>query len=507
VFGACLAAALPMYLVFGRHNWFFLDEWDFLANRSLTSVHDLLRPHTQHWSTLPIILYRVQYQVFGLRTYVPYLLATVVLHLAAALLLRVVMRRAGVRPWLATAGAAGFLFLGAGSQNIVWGFQVGFTGAVVGGLGQLILSDHEGGFDRRDGFALACGAAALMCSSVALPFVGAVGLAVLVRRGWRMALVHTVPLAALFVAWYAGFGHSAFDTPLASSGRIWHYAAFGLVNVIRKIGYIDPVAALLGAVLVVGGALAIAGGRSSLRSSMLAWALLGGSIAFAVLTGLGRAAIGTDASHASRYVHVLGAMLAPAFAVGAEQICRRWQFAFVPLALLLVAGVPGNISVASDPARYGGTIFRGNPQFVESLAVSGTAAHVPQTLQPDRFLMTGVTIGWLRRARREGKLPDPDRVDRRTEALVHLRLALAQVGRADTRRTCRTVHGPQDVRLRRNDVIRFSGPRLPVQLLASGKPAPPTTFLRSAGDTLVVAVAGAHLRFVPQPGSRLRICT
>ena len=95
VFVAAVVVAFPLYLVRGHDQWFFLDEWDFLAARSLTNIDSLLRPHNEHWSTLPIIVYRVLWQLFGLRTYLPYQVIIVSLHLTAAVLLRRIMRRAG----------------------------------------------------------------------------------------------------------------------------------------------------------------------------------------------------------------------------------------------------------------------------------------------------------------------------------------------------------------------------------------------------------------------------
>jgi hypothetical protein len=62
----------------------------------------LFRPHNEHWVTLPVLWYRVLWQLFGLRTYDPYQLTTVILHVVAAALLRELMRRAGVGPWIAT---------------------------------------------------------------------------------------------------------------------------------------------------------------------------------------------------------------------------------------------------------------------------------------------------------------------------------------------------------------------------------------------------------------------
>jgi hypothetical protein len=92
VFAFAVLVAGVLYVRIGARNWFFLDEWDFLADRSLTSVRDLLEPHNEHWSTLPIIAYRIQFKLFGLRSYVPYVVPVVALHLAAASLLRAIMR-------------------------------------------------------------------------------------------------------------------------------------------------------------------------------------------------------------------------------------------------------------------------------------------------------------------------------------------------------------------------------------------------------------------------------
>src|SRR5690606_32760272 len=90
-----LVVALPVLLVATPDRWFLADEWDYLADRSATDLGDLFRPHNQHWSTLPILVYRGLFSVFGIRTYVPYQLVVVVLHLVACGLLWLVMRRAG----------------------------------------------------------------------------------------------------------------------------------------------------------------------------------------------------------------------------------------------------------------------------------------------------------------------------------------------------------------------------------------------------------------------------
>src|SRR6185369_9091996 len=124
------------------------------------------------------------------------------LHCVAAALLWLVMGRARVRPWTATIVASAFVLFGAGAQDILWAFQIAFTGALVLGLAHLLLADHDGPVDRRDWFGLAAGFLALLCSGVAVTMVVVVGLATLLRRGWRIAVLHTVPLAAVYGAWW-----------------------------------------------------------------------------------------------------------------------------------------------------------------------------------------------------------------------------------------------------------------------------------------------------------------
>src|SRR5580700_7748854 len=104
-FAAVQVYALVFWLNAGRLEWFYLDEWDFLAQRKATNLGDLFRPHNEHWTTIPILVYRALYSLFGLRAYLPYRLVVVVMYLTGAALLYVVILRAGVHPWIATAAA------------------------------------------------------------------------------------------------------------------------------------------------------------------------------------------------------------------------------------------------------------------------------------------------------------------------------------------------------------------------------------------------------------------
>src|SRR5262245_35843210 len=112
VFIVVEVAALAFYFHAGRNRWFFHDEWGYLVDRDGGDLSSLLKPAGDHWTTVPIITYRVLFNIFGINSYRPYQLLSISLHLVAAALLRVVMRRAGVSAWVATLLAVVFVLLG-----------------------------------------------------------------------------------------------------------------------------------------------------------------------------------------------------------------------------------------------------------------------------------------------------------------------------------------------------------------------------------------------------------
>ena len=92
-----------------------------------------------------------------MRTYAPYLVLVLVAHLALAWLLWLVMRRADVHRWIATAAVALFILFGSGYDDILGAFNITFDGSLVFGVAQLLLADHDGPIDRRDWLASAVG--------------------------------------------------------------------------------------------------------------------------------------------------------------------------------------------------------------------------------------------------------------------------------------------------------------------------------------------------------------
>ena len=119
------------------------------------------------------------------------------------------------------------MFFGAGAENILVAFQITFVGALVFGLTQLLLADHDGPLDRRDWLGLLAGFAGLLCSGVAITMTVVVGLAVLLRRGLarlaRGAVPHRAARASRTLLWstLAPKGQNAEQLPesFADAGR------------------------------------------------------------------------------------------------------------------------------------------------------------------------------------------------------------------------------------------------------------------------------------------------
>src|SRR5690606_23868089 len=136
-----------------------------------------------------------------------------------------------------------------------------------------------------------------------------VGLATLARRGWRVALLHTAPLAALYLVWYLAVRPEGPGNPQGESlvhivGVVVAFVGYGLARAFVAAGYLVPVGVALVAVLVVG--LVVAWrplSRDALRrTAVLPAALLVGAAAFLVIAGIGRWDNGFEAAAASRYL-------------------------------------------------------------------------------------------------------------------------------------------------------------------------------------------------------------
>ncbi|HEX3605759.1 MAG TPA: hypothetical protein VH134_07530 [Candidatus Dormibacteraeota bacterium] len=319
---ASLAGAFAALMYVSRNIWFFADDWEFLARRRHGTTIGVWVPHNEHWSTVPILVYRALYDLVGLRSYRPYMAVLLVVHLLLAHLLWRWMRRSGAGAWIATALAAMFLLLGAGWECLLFPFAMNFSGALLFGFAALLLADHDGRFGPRDVAAWAVAVVALMWSGVAVSMVAIMGIAVLLRRGVLAALATVSVPAAVYLAWFAAVGHHNANTTPASRAQLLEVPTFVWVGLTRGV---EGITGLPGAgpVLVLALLVLLLRERDAARHrAAVAVAAALGTVALLALTGVGRIALGVDAAAAPRYAYAVGALLLVGTAIVVTELGR-----------------------------------------------------------------------------------------------------------------------------------------------------------------------------------------
>jgi hypothetical protein len=461
VFVGVSAVAIALRLSWARGAWFTGDDWDLLANRTVGDAGDLFRPHFGHWITLMVIAYRFLWQIFGLR-YLPYELFQIALYLGSAVMTRVVLRRVGVSPWVATVVASVVLFTAADTN-------VFFTCVLVLGMTQLLLADHDGPVDRRDYLGLLAGFAALMCSAVAITMTVAVGLSVLLRRRWRVALFHTLPLAVAYLCWThlspRGWGNES--NGAAGVGEVVRFVVIGVHTASDRVSQLPGLGVLVIAVLAIGSVCAVAdiGVARVRRVLAIPLGMFGGALWFLVLTGTVRAGVhsskfgvvrseGPQLGAEGRYVYVVISLVAPLFAVAVDAVLRRWRNLLPAFLVVVVACTPAyllqfradaRLQRYSETGRYQVASATDKQQILAAPRVP-FANQLPRDLPVEvlpRFGVLGGTVplGWLVDATASGRVPSPDHLTPQDQATLTLQLALAPSDGASTSR-CTRIQGP-----------------------------------------------------------------
>jgi len=202
---ACAAAvAVCAVLLWTTRGYtFYFDEWTFILSTD-SSWTQYLQPHNEHPAMIPRLIYTALLNTVGLRTYVPYMAVLLALHATnVVLLFELVRRRAGD---VVGIGAALFLLvLGAGWENLLWAFQIGFVGSVACGLGALLAVVAR---PDRMWLATVLLFASLMFSGIGLFFWGAAAVALALTPPRRRQLLWLMPIAVVFTAWYIAYGHA-----------------------------------------------------------------------------------------------------------------------------------------------------------------------------------------------------------------------------------------------------------------------------------------------------------
>lgn len=362
--GSALIVCLAILFITSYMN-FFWDEWDFISYDRAWSMNVLFLPHNEHWSTIPILVWKLLFVLVGLRSHLPYEAALLVAHAAAVLLLFALVRRSS-SDLPAFAAALILLVLGSGGTNIAWAFQIGFVASVAFGLLAMLLLE----VDLPVGWHLFAVSGAvlcsLMCSAVGLAFVAAIAVELLLdKRRRRFLLTLVVPMLA-FAVWFLAYGAELPNSPGApcptclptgfradihrgpiSVSYLVSLASFvgwGLQATAEGIfGFVG-----IGAILLPALALLI-GWRWVREGRVASWhaGLVAGLVAWFLLTSLGRAQQGPTSAGEPRYIYVGVVFLLPLVVHALRDL--PWHGAWRPaLVVLLAFALVGNISELRD---------------------------------------------------------------------------------------------------------------------------------------------------------------
>lgn len=339
-----------------RHLWFLGDDWNFLLERDLTRnpVDDLMRPHNEHWSTVPVLIFRAMFTVFGLEHYLAFALLPIVAHGLVCVLLFLLLQRCDVRPWTAVGVVGVMVFLGAGAENLLWDFQVGMLLSAAFGIAALAQSMRSG--RRAVATTWLLSVLAMMSSGTALPMLVWLGIFTLLRGTFRQAVVLTVPPAAVYGVWYLLWGrHHGVTIPPAPLESVLPLAWSGLSTTWAGMTGIEGAgpAVLIG---LVAAALAVPTPGSDLR----ALAVSGTAAAF---TSFLLFAHSRGYATESRYLYFGALMTLPAFSALLDALVdrlpeRRAERALTVTALvgaLIIHGMAGIVAhrVARAPITAG----------------------------------------------------------------------------------------------------------------------------------------------------------
>jgi hypothetical protein len=204
---AALAGSATLLLIFQSKLTFTGDDWSFLIERRGRSPGVFLDPHHGHISVLPVTIYKALLSTFGMSSSLPFSVVSTLVFLLSAVLLFVYLRRR-VGDWPALLGAILILFLGAAWNDLLWSFQIGYSGPIAAGLAALLALER----DDPKGDLIACGllVVATSFSEIGIPFVlgGLASIAMGPKPRRRRLYVGLVPLA-LYAIWFLGWGHKA----------------------------------------------------------------------------------------------------------------------------------------------------------------------------------------------------------------------------------------------------------------------------------------------------------
>jgi hypothetical protein len=310
-------------VAFSNGLYFVGDSWDFLLTRGTIDGADrgLLAPHNEHWSTLPILVFRAMSAVFGLDHYLPYVLLMIVTHMVLCVAFYLVMTSLGAARWPALLATLLLAFFGGGYENTMWEFQISFVGPLVLAMAAIAVWHRWHGSVLGRAAVPALLILGLMTSGTGIGAVILVTTYVAFTHGLRPALAVGIAPTAVYLAWYAAYGAAA-RTPVTD---VWArldvpaYVWTGFTSGLERATGIPGSGAVL-VVVLIAAPFVVRDITPHLRALACAGVIT--AIAQMFLAGLARVELGIAQANSSRYAYLILALLVPAIAVAMTALSR-----------------------------------------------------------------------------------------------------------------------------------------------------------------------------------------
>lgn len=418
---AVLAVGLVALLALSTKLGFYFDDWAFLVPNGPS----IWAPHVGHWSTTPMLVFRGLRDVFGLEHFLPFALLNIAAHLTLAHLLWRIMRRIGVNAWIATAFTPVLVFLGAGAENILWAFQIGFIGAIDLGLIVLLLLMSTRFRWHTGVLVVVLSVWALTFSGTSLPALFAAALVGFAFRGFWRTVGLLAPAGVAFLIWYALSGRKA-PSPWRPTGAYdlaVHVPQYAYSLIFDGFGRLFPVAAFGSVLLFLAFVAAVISLPRLRREHVPAYALLAGVVVFAMLTAYTRAGDGIASATDGRYTYYVVAFALPFIALGISLLTVRSSVSLLGVSIAIACLVIPNISTLGTGLATRGQAIRTATDSMNAAMtiISAAPAQFPDQDVPDPMWAPDVNVGDLKTMMQRGWLsPGPSSAVAKLGVYLHL---------------------------------------------------------------------------------------
>jgi hypothetical protein len=373
--GAAALIAVTVLLYVARDLTFHYDEWSFLDYRMSFNIDSWMRPHNEHWSAIPVLVYQILFRIAGIRSYLPYLAVLMALHVTAATALyRLVARLAG--PASALAAMSVMLLFGPGYDDLLWAFQIGFVASTASGLWALWLMS-TGPTRSRSILVAILLLVGVASSGIGLIYLSAAGVRAAIDRSRHRYLASVALALVVYLAWWAVYGRT--NAELTDRFGLQNLAlipAFVMQGTAATFGAVAGLGPAFGSIIAVAafGGLALRWLRGGDVPPLAVVGVWGVAVSF-LLIGFVRAGIGLEEPGASRYLYPAAPfpLLIAAAMIGRpgtrnEQV-RRLALPVVAAAIVatsipgLLAGRDAFLAIARETSAVIGFVerYRGTP--------------------------------------------------------------------------------------------------------------------------------------------------